>query len=109
MKKTLKKILSTKAKYNVFMGYGKCSKILSTFLFEFSNKMLVFRAGIHKIFVRIENRGDPDQRSGSALFIQALFGRQLVFQILTFTCTVLFFTGKSWELGTREWCFSCSL
>ena len=27
--------------------YGKCSKILNNFLFPFSNKMLVFRAGIH--------------------------------------------------------------
>ena len=27
------------------LRYGKCSK---TFLFHFSNKMLVFRAGIHK-------------------------------------------------------------
>ena len=26
----------------------KCSKISNTFLFLFSNKMLVFRAGIHK-------------------------------------------------------------
>ena len=32
--------------------YGKCFKILNTFLFLFSNKMLVFRAGIHKTLVR---------------------------------------------------------
>ena len=41
--------------------YGKCSKIQSTFLFLFSNKMLVFRAGIHKMRVNIANREDPDQ------------------------------------------------
>ena len=37
----------------------------------FSNKMLIFRDGIHKMLVRIANRGDPDQTasSGSALFI----------------------------------------
>ena len=40
--------------------YGKCSKILNTFLFLFTNKMLFFRAGCHKILVRIANRKDPD-------------------------------------------------
>ena len=29
--------------------------------FLFSNKLLVFKAGIHKIDVRIANREDPDQ------------------------------------------------
>ena len=43
------------------MNYGKCSKISNTFLILFSNKMLMFRAGIHKILVRIANREDPDQ------------------------------------------------
>ena len=42
-------------------GYSKCSKISSTFLFLFSNKMLIIMAGIHKMFVRIANREDPDQ------------------------------------------------
>ena len=41
--------------------YGKCSKILNAFLFLFSNKMLVFMAGIHKMLVRIANMEDPDQ------------------------------------------------
>ena len=45
--------------------YGKCSKILNTFLILFSNKMLIFRAGIHKILVRIANREDPDQTASS--------------------------------------------
>ena len=45
--------------------HGKCSKILITFLFLFSNKMLVFRAGIHKILIRTVNRGDPDQTASS--------------------------------------------
>ena len=39
----------------------KCSKILNTFLFLFSNEMLVFRAEIHKMDVRIANREHPDQ------------------------------------------------
>ena len=43
--------------------YGKCSKILNTFLYLFSNKMLVFRSGIHKMLVRKENGEDPDQTS----------------------------------------------
>ena len=44
-------------------SYSKCSKISNTFLFLFSNKTLVFRAGIHnfKMLVRIANRKDPDQ------------------------------------------------
>ena len=41
--------------------YGKCSE----FLFLFSNKLLVFRAGIHKILVRIANGEDPDQTASS--------------------------------------------
>ena len=36
-------------------------KISDTFLFLFSNKMLVSRAGIHKKVVRIANSADPDQ------------------------------------------------
>ena len=51
--------------------YGKCTKILNTFLFLF-----VFGAGIHKMLVGIANRVDPDQTasseavlSGSALFV----------------------------------------
>ena len=34
-------------------------KILNAFLF--SNKMSVFRTGIHKLLVRLANREDPDQ------------------------------------------------
>ena len=47
----------------ILLLYGKRSKILNTFLFLFSNKMLVFRAGIWKILARIANREDPDQLS----------------------------------------------
>ena len=46
--------------------YSKCSKILNTFSL-FSNKMLVFRAGIPKVHVRIANREDPDQTASSAV------------------------------------------
>ena len=44
--------------------YGKCF-IISMVLFSclFSNKMLVVRAGIHKMLVRIANREDPDQNA----------------------------------------------
>ena len=41
--------------------YGKCTKNSKAFLFLFSNKMLVIRAGNHKTLVRIANRRDPDQ------------------------------------------------
>ena len=44
---------------------GKCSKILNTFLFLVSNKMLLFMAGIHKMLVRIANRENPDQTASS--------------------------------------------
>ena len=59
--------------------YSNCSKISNTFLFPYSNKMLVFRAEIHRMLVRIANRADPDQTasseavwSGSVLFVEAL-------------------------------------
>ena len=42
------------------LWYRKCSKISNMFLFLFSNKMLVIRAGIHKMPVRIANREDTD-------------------------------------------------
>ena len=41
------------------------SIILNTFLFLFSNKMLVIKAGIHKMTVRKANRQDPDQTTSS--------------------------------------------
>ena len=40
------------------MSYGKSSKNLNTFLFLFSDKMLVFMTGIHEMLVRITNRED---------------------------------------------------
>ena len=36
--------------------YCKCSKNLNTFLFLYSNKMFNFRAGFHKMLVRMANR-----------------------------------------------------
>ena len=42
-----------------------CPKIWNDFLFMFSNKMLVIRAGIHKMLVKIANREDPDQTASS--------------------------------------------
>ena len=41
--------------------YLKFQKFQILFSFLFSNKMLVFRAGIHKILVGLANREDPDQ------------------------------------------------
>ena len=48
-----------------YVLYGKCSKISNTFHFLFSTKMLVIRAGIYKMIVRIANREDPDQTASS--------------------------------------------
>ena len=42
--------------------YCKCPIILNTFLFLFSNKMLVRRTGIDKMLVRIANRKDLLQK-----------------------------------------------
>ena len=51
---------------------GKCSKVLNTLLFLFSNNMLIIRARIakmcfhfNKMFVRILNREDSDQTASS--------------------------------------------
>ena len=49
----------------VVEGIMKCSKILNTFLFLLSNKILVFRAVFHKMFDRIANREYPDQTASS--------------------------------------------
>ena len=48
-----------------FLYFGKCSKILNTFLFLFSYKMFVSRAGNHTVLVRIANREYPDQTASS--------------------------------------------
>ena len=48
-----------------FLYDGKCSKILNTFFFLFSIKMLVVRTGTHKFLVRVANREDPDQTATS--------------------------------------------
>ena len=48
-----------------YSTYGKCSKILNTFLCLFSNKMLTVKAYIHKMLVRKTNREDPDQTASS--------------------------------------------
>ena len=42
-------------------GTGKYSKISNMVPFQISIKMLIFRAGIYKLLVRITNREDPDQ------------------------------------------------
>ena len=48
-------------RFCISVTYSKCSKILCSFIFLFSNKMLIFRAGIHKTLVRRANREDPYQ------------------------------------------------
>ena len=73
---------------SLYLDYGKCSKISNTSLFLFSNNMLFFSAGIHKMLVRITNREDPDQsasletvRSESALFVYAFFADNKCLQL----------------------------
>ena len=45
--------------------YGKCSKIVNTFPFLFSNKLLVYRADIQNASQNSTNREDPDQTAFS--------------------------------------------
>ena len=51
---------------NVFnlLLYNKFSKVSNSFLFLFLVKMLVIRAGINKLLVRIANREDTDIHLG---------------------------------------------
>ena len=58
--KSLEEVILISRTYN-----GNCFKIASNFLIQFSNKMLVIKAGIHKMLVRIKNREDPDQTVSS--------------------------------------------
>ena len=46
---------------NNISGTVNVSKFSNTFLFMFSNKILVTRAGSHKMLGLIANREDPDQ------------------------------------------------
>ena len=50
------------------MYYSKCSKIFKHFSCSFSNKILVYKAGIHKTLVRIANRECPDQTASSDIY-----------------------------------------
>ena len=51
--------------YWLSMQHGVFSNISSTFPIQFSDKLLVIRAGIHKMHVGIANREDPDQTASS--------------------------------------------
>ena len=65
--------------------HGKCSKISNTFLILFFNKMLVVRAGVHKILDRIANRESPGQTC--VWVVCSIFDRQVVFKIFRHTHT----------------------
>ena len=47
----------------IYTLYGKCSKNSNTFRFLLLKEMLVMRAGIHKMHVRIANREDRQIRT----------------------------------------------
>ena len=38
--------------HHIYYDYSKCSKISNIFLFPFSNKIFVLKAGIHKMLIR---------------------------------------------------------
>ena len=58
---------------------SKCSKILNAFRILFSNEILVFKAGIYKMLVRIVNSTDPDQTA--SLFDLILYVHSTIFQL----------------------------
>ena len=68
-------------------GFQFKFKNLNAFLYLFSNKMYVVRAGIHKMLVRIANREDPDLIWVCPACLD-LFDRQLVIEIhhMEITC-----------------------
>ena len=76
------KVIPFKVPGTCMHSYGKCSNISDTFLFLFFDKMLVIRAGIHKMHVK---RSDCFLRS-SLIWVCTvcigLFGWQPVFEIL---------------------------
>ena len=47
-------------------NYGKCSKILNTFIFLCSNKVLVLGLEFTKKLLRIANREGPDRTASSS-------------------------------------------
>ena len=50
-------------------------KKLNTFLFLFSNKIVVTSTGIHNMIVRIANNEDADQTASSEAVYLGFFGR----------------------------------
>ena len=63
-----KSIVSLYFPYSVFLKlipYVECSKTSNTFLFLFSTKLFVIRAGIPKMLVRTANKEDHDQTASS--------------------------------------------
>ena len=59
---------------------SKCSKYSNPFLFLFSNKNLVIRAGIHKMLVKIANRKTLGLHCLSRHFLAD--SKYIVFEIL---------------------------
>ena len=63
-------------------------KFLTLFSFcSLINKNLGIKVGNHKTYVRIANRGDPDQTDSSSDLVlrylsRGIFGKQLVFKII---------------------------
>ena len=55
------------------IGTVNVEKVANTFLFLLSNMLLVIRAGVHEMLVRIANRKVPDQTASSDCSEFALF------------------------------------
>ena len=71
-------------------------KFSNTLFFLFSNKMLVFRARIHKMLVRIASSADPDQTATvlSDVVLHCflgLFGRHRNFRTFTLINSFVYF------------------
>ena len=82
----------------IFVHYSKCSNILNTFLFLFSDNMLVIKAGAHKTLVRItKKKGRPWSDCfwrSSLIWVWTactyIFVRQVVFEILKLLLYIMF-------------------
>ena len=49
--------------------FGNAKYLFTAKFSLFSNKMLVFRGGIHKMLVKLANREDPDQTASSEVVL----------------------------------------
>ena len=81
-------------------SYSKCSKISNTFLFLFSNKMLEFRAGIHKMLSEKQTGKTLIRLLSACTFCLGTSVRNFrTFTVYCFVCLNWCLTSQSTMLG----------